>query len=286
MLGKFLLVSFFTLSAFACNIQTSFNLFKIESFPLEAFTFTNCDNETQKQILNFFNNSTGVLTSSRISSFIGKEINLNPNVVRIYNMSDTLKLHLNLGFNESLDEIKILNQNSNYIASNIENFKIACIKNCDSTGQKSIKIDFEDANITATYWVNADHTKKSSIYVLGRDVDVHNTSLNMTVLRKKFHSIDEKLSYFNDVKNINFYKPNKKIKKDHPLLKTDLTPVKLVKPGFKVNVLLKSKALTVKSTGIARQAGHFEDFVDLYNPASNKKYTGKVIDYNTVLVEL
>jgi flagella basal body P-ring formation protein FlgA len=60
----------------------------------------------------------------------------------------------------------------------------------------------------------------------------------------------------------------------------------IVKPGQKVKVLLKGKSISLNSTALARQGGKIGQIIDVYNQKTNKKISGLVIDFNTVMVNL
>lgn len=283
----FIILFLFVLNAsFACDVVTSNTLIRVTRLDNSAVKTSNCPLNRSEKIHKLFNEASGVISSTQLSNLLGFKVNLTPRLVRIYEANKLLKSLIGTDYNTEFVNTRGLNLNSKYIASNLRSIDIECSNKCKQDGTKNIKLILSNSTDKEEYWISTKVAKKSKVYVLNRDVDVHNTSLNVGVLSKKFKIIEDHLAYFDDVRNIHFYKPNKKIKRDEPLLRTDLTPIKLVKPGHKVKVLLKAKNLTLKATGVARQSGNFEDFIDVYNPSSKKKYTGKIVDFNTVMVDL
>jgi flagella basal body P-ring formation protein FlgA len=280
----FLLI--FSLNAFTCEIFTKATLIRISNFDKNVIQTKDCPKALDKKILNFFNSSSGVLSSAQLSLLLDKKINLTPNMVRIYRINDLLKTRLKLSFNYNFKDIKNINANQGYISSELENIDIQCSSNCKNVANHNIKIIITSNNQKEIHWISSKVIKKSKVYILNRDVDIHNIALNSNILKKELRDIDKNFAYFDDIQNIHFYKPNKKIAKNSPLLKSDLTPIKLIKSGHKIKVILKSNLITVKSSAIAKQNGNYHDYVDVYNPSTNKSYTGKVVDFNTITVDL
>lgn len=85
---------------------------------------------------------------------------------------------------------------------------------------------------------------------------------------------------------IKFYKTNKPIKAGELLKLSDLNAVNLVKAGFKTEVVLENAMVRIKTQGISRRNGTLGDQVEVFHQQKNKKYLGKVIGHNKVLVEL
>jgi len=89
-----------------------------------------------------------------------------------------------------------------------------------------------------------------------------------------------------DTSALRFYKTNKFIKAGELLRFADLNAINLVRAGLKTEVILENTLVKIKTQGISRSNGAIGDLVEVYHPQKNKKYQGKVIDSNKVLVEL
>ena len=89
-----------------------------------------------------------------------------------------------------------------------------------------------------------------------------------------------------DLDNLKFFKINKPIKAGSLLRRSDLNAINLVKAGLKTEVIIENELLKLKTHGVSRSNGSLGDFVEVFHPQKNKKYLGKVIDINKVLVEL
>jgi flagella basal body P-ring formation protein FlgA len=92
--------------------------------------------------------------------------------------------------------------------------------------------------------------------------------------------------YIADVEFLKYYKTNKPLKAGEFLRLSDLNAINIVKAGLKTEVVLENSLVRIKTSGISRANGAYGDIVEVYHPQKNKKYQGKVIDTNKVLVEL
>ncbi len=89
-----------------------------------------------------------------------------------------------------------------------------------------------------------------------------------------------------DMETLRFYKTNKPVKSGELLRQSDLTAISLVRAGLKTDVILENEMVRIKTQGISRGNGAFGELVEVFHPQKNKKYQGKVVDINKVLVEL
>jgi flagella basal body P-ring formation protein FlgA len=89
-----------------------------------------------------------------------------------------------------------------------------------------------------------------------------------------------------DIETLAFYKTNKPLKAGEILKTADLNAINLVKAGLKTEVVLENQMIRIKTQGISRSNGTIGELVEVYHPQKNKKYQGRVVDINKVLVEL
>ena len=91
---------------------------------------------------------------------------------------------------------------------------------------------------------------------------------------------------FSDVDQLKFYKLNKPLRAGDLVRRSDLNAINLVRAGSKTEVVIENKLIMLKTSGISRSNGGIGEFVEVFHPQKNKKYQGRVIDLNKVLVEL
>jgi len=106
------------------------------------------------------------------------------------------------------------------------------------------------------------------------DVELINketTAINRTV----FHSVE----------NINGYRTKRFIPKGTVLSQEMIEPIPLVSRGDQVTLVVKNENFLITSIGKALQNGCKNEWVDVLNINSNKRLTGKVIDFRKVLIQ-
>lgn len=89
-----------------------------------------------------------------------------------------------------------------------------------------------------------------------------------------------------DLEALKFYRTNKPLMTGQLLRRSDVSAIDLVKAGLKTEVILENQMVRIKTQGISRSNGALGDLVEVFHPQKNKKYQGKVIDINKVLIEL
>lgn len=92
--------------------------------------------------------------------------------------------------------------------------------------------------------------------------------------------------YITDVSRLNYYKLNKTIRAGEILRESDLTPLSLVRAGDRVELLLQTGTLELKSHATSRQSGGIGESIEVWNQATGRKYRGVITDQNKVTVEL
>jgi flagella basal body P-ring formation protein FlgA len=111
-------------------------------------------------------------------------------------------------------------------------------------------------------------------------------NLKPLLFKKVFVKSNEYLKPFSDMKNIHFYRTNKRLKAGQIINESDLVPLTLVKAGNKTEIIFTNENITLKTYGIARQHGGMNDVIEVYNQTNQKKYLGRIIENNKVEVKL
>lgn len=105
-------------------------------------------------------------------------------------------------------------------------------------------------------------------------------------IKEEFTEAIPHADFIADVQKLKYYKTNKPLKSGELLRTSDLNAINIVRAGLRTDVILENSLVRIKTTGISRGNGAFGDTVEVYHPQKNKKYQGKVVDNNKVLVEL
>ncbi|PIR77587.1 MAG: flagella basal body P-ring formation protein FlgA, partial [Candidatus Magasanikbacteria bacterium CG10_big_fil_rev_8_21_14_0_10_38_6] len=71
-----------------------------------------------------------------------------------------------------------------------------------------------------------------------------------------------------------------------PLTRNILTPKKLVNYGDTIEVIFEKYNMKINLQVMARQSGKLGDKISLFNPKSKKMFTGKIVDFKKVMVDI
>ncbi len=153
---------------------------------------------------------------------------------------------------------------------------------CDEAGEKNLKVLVNEKTI----WFSAELKMKRIGYKLLKDVSPFGEGLNKGLIEKSAALDDGKSGIFTDIERIHFYRPNRPLSKGKTLRMGDLLPRALVKLNRPVELLLRGDNISLKTKALARQSGKYGQTIKVYNPKTKKHLQAKVIDFNTVMVEL
>lgn len=200
--------------------------------------------------------------------------------VEVLELKDLISEHL------ELEDSVITNLSSLYGKASInltgtEAIIVEC-PSCIEAGDRNIKLKIDQK----TVWLSSSIKIKKSGYRLLKDVSPFTQDFGPESVEITTALDDGKSAFFKDVEHLRFYRPNKPLAKGRAIKHTDLTPKTLVKYNQNVEVLLKGKNISLKTKATSRQNGRYGDTVKLHNPKTGKDILGKVIDYNTVEVEI
>jgi flagella basal body P-ring formation protein FlgA len=119
---------------------------------------------------------------------------------------------------------------------------------------------------------------------------IRNISFQQKNLDPKDFYFDEVLTLspenaLTSLDNITFYKSNKTIVQNAVVSNLDIQAVNLVNYGTPVIVTLKNDHIQLHKTAMPIRSARFGESVELKG-LNNKNISGKVVDYNKVVIEL
>lgn len=279
-----LLTGSFAARARSCQIETSAKILKINNvLDSSVLKKSDCSEETNRAVITFLSGASGKLKAKHLSRMLKNEYSLDivfQGPVEIRELKDLVKNRL------GLDKTVITKLSSLYGQASVnldgnERISVECSK-CGEAGERNIKFKIGKQTI----WLSANLKVKRSGYRLLKDVSPFGQGFGPGAVEQTLALDDGKSLMFNNIKLLRFYRPNRPLAKGKMLKQNDLTPKTLVKFNQSVDVLLKGKNLSLKTKAVSRQNGKYGESVKLRNPKTGKNMTGKVIDFNTVAVEI
>lgn len=92
--------------------------------------------------------------------------------------------------------------------------------------------------------------------------------------------------YFTDPEKLKYYRTNKPLRAGEILREADIVPTTLVRAGDRVELLIDSATVRIRSHALSRQNGGIGDSVEVWNQQSGKKHYGTITGPGKVTVDL
>ncbi len=248
----------------------------------------NCSDETVKEFHRTLTSLEGRISATQLTEIMNVKnhvIKIDQNMVQIQNLKTFIREQLPIPAGVHVKNTWALNS-SNFIAlAPTDQLQLYC-SGCMWGIRQTINVTLVGFDGTRRELVTvADFGKMVRAFRLTRPL---NSFSEITVydVKEEYTEAVPHTEFISDVQNLRYYKSNKPLKSGELLRISDLNALNLVKAGLKTEVVLENDMVRIKTSGISRGNGALGDTVEVYHPQKNKKYQGKVIDNNKVLVEL
>jgi hypothetical protein len=213
------------------------------------------------------------------------ELQISPHLIHVEHLKNIIREQILTPSGVQLQSSRTMDGNDLVALSEDEHLQLSC-ENCQFGKQQTLNIhitrqDGQKRSLT----VEADFKKLVKAYRLTTFhpafSEISTSSINEEYVESIPHT-----ELITDIETLKFFKLNKPVRAGELLKQSDLTALSLVKAGVKTEVIIENELIVLKTHGISRNNGSFGQFVEVFHPHKNKKYLGKVIDINKVLVEL
>lgn len=252
---------------------------------------TDCSKEITNKFIKGILGSNGTITERALNTVylegVNEKVNLVPSKIQVSNIKTLLERQFKLEKDWSFEKIKFVNKKRVLGLSHNERAEFECDL-CHTTGEKtiSLKVINPIKNTSKTLWLQGMVFISTNVLVPNRPISPSETSLSPSNFKIKRVNVMRPEKFFTNKSKLVFYKVNKPLTGERGLMFTDLTPINLVSAGIPAKVILKSGTLTLHGKGVPSQSGKFGEVIKLKNPKTNRIITGKVVDFNKVVVDL
>ena len=254
----------------------------------QSLTHTGCSDATMKEVNATLNSVEGKITSFQFSEILKSKnhnVLVQPNFVQVQHLRHLVREQLLMPAGVQLRSSTALNS-PNYIAVSAgDRVEIQCI-GCLYGTQQPLNINvigFDGNNRSLT--VHANFKKMVKAYRLVGFQPAF-SEINSGSLKEEYVESIPHTDLITNLDTLRFYKVNKPLRSGELLRQSDLNAIDLVKAGLTTEVIIENELVRLKTSGISRSNGTLGQLVEVFHPQKNKKYQGKVIDINKVLVEL
>lgn len=292
MIIKFIaLFLFLTVQAFACEVLLPYQMlvFSSEQSGKNVYQIKNCDSKASDDLHQIITGLEGRVASFQLKEMMnsrGHQIEIGPQSVMIQQFRTIIREQLLLPPGVQVRETRSINSPGIFALPAGDKVEVSCI-GCLYGTQQSLNITVVGFDGTRqSMMASADFKKMVKAFRLTSALPSFSSVNDTTILKEEYIETIPHTDLITDVEMLKFYKTNKPLKAGEILRKSDLNAVNLVRAGLKTDVVLENQMVRIKTSGISRGNGTIGELVEVYHPQKNKKYQGRVIDINKVLVEL
>ncbi len=246
----------------------------------------NCNLDIIANINEVLAQKSGIVSTDPIASslrFDHKGLTLTPKTINILLSKDLIKqdnknIKLEILKSGTLKRLFGLGPKDTYHAD---------CKDCQNPGvhHLAITINGREDRSTRKFWFKTKTSIEKTILYANRSIH-YNTPLKKSYFSIKKIFVSDPEKYFSSNTPIHFFKTSRTVQSGLPLLQNGIRPRMLVKNNSPVKVILRNGALQMKSIGTAMGSGKLDEIITVQNTKTKKAYSGKIIDFNKVLVEL
>lgn len=281
---------FFSGIALCCEMALPHHLVIIsETADLRsAIHHQNCPEETVTEITQILSSVEGKITAPQLVTMFrikNQDVKIEPSVVQIQQFKQIVRDQLILPPGVQMKSSEAINAQNFIALAPGDRLEVQCVGCLYGTGQPlNVNLMGFDGN-QRTLTVRADFKKMVKAYRLTSFMPAF-ADVQKDVLKEEYVESIPHTDLITDLGILRFYKLNKPVKAGELLKMSDLNAINLVKAGLKTEVIIENDLVRIKTDGISRSNGTLGEFVEVFHPQKNKKYQGKVVDINKVLVEL
>lgn len=292
MISKLIAFAIVLLSTYvwSCEVRLPAKVLILGSHPgsIAAESGADCSPELLRELDLIIESVDGKIASYQLEEMLkskGFIFNARPNVVEVKHLRHLVREQLNLPTGINLKSSEAMNSQNFVALESGDDVQVQC-QGCLFGSQQPLNLvitGFDGVERTMT--VKADFKKQTRAYRLVT-FQAAFSELSKEALIEEFVESIPHTDLVTNLEHLRFYKTNKPLRSGEILRMSDLTALSLVKAGLKTEVIIENSHLKLKTHGISRNNGSLGELVEVYHPEKNKKYLGKVIDINRVLVDL
>lgn len=283
-------VFFISFSAVACEVHLPQHFVILGDAPdfTAAATHTGCSEHALKDVNETLRSVDGKITSFQLAGLLktkNHEVLFQPNLINIEHFKSLVREQLMLPAGVQLHSSEAQNSPDFLTLNDGETVEVECADCLFGSKQPlNVKISGIDGTVK-TLMVTADFKKMVKAY---RVTSFHPAfaEISTTSLKEEYVEVIPHTALVTNIDTLKFFKLNKPVRAGELLRQSDLNALSLVKAGVKTEVVIENDLVKLKTSGICRSNGSLGEYVEVFHPQKNKKYLGKVIDINKVLVEL
>lgn len=284
------LVFLFSASSWSCEVTLPHNILVFgEGKSASSLILAHeCDPKAISDLHETILSIDGRIASFQLEEMLkikGHSIYVNPSSVLVQQLKSLIREQIILPPGVQARETRPVNNSAALSLANGDRVDVSC-QTCLYGLQQPINVTIRSSDGTKqSHFASVDFKKMVKAYRITSATPSFSDIHPATIMESFVESIPH-TDLVTDLESLKFYKTNKPLKAGDLLRRSDLNALNLVKAGLKTDVIMENAMVRIKTQGISRSNGAIGEFVEVFHQQKNKKYQGKVIDINKVLIEL
>ncbi len=250
----------------------------------------NCTDQIISESLQTIMTIDGRISSSQLTEILASKghenVQIQPYMMHVQQLKHIIREQLPLPTGIQVKETRGLNISNIVAMSPGDKVELYCPSCLYGTAQPINATISGFDGTKKSFVATADFKKMVKAYRLLAPFNAFSEINRPDLLKEEYVESIPHTDLITDLNTLKYYKTNKPLKTGELLRSSDLNALNLVKAGLKTDVILENQVVRIKTQGISRSNGTLGEFVEVFHPQKNKKYQGKVVDINKVLVEL
>ena len=285
-----ILILSFGLASFACEVHLPHHIVLLGDTAdlMKSSVHTGCADEALNDVNQTLISVEGKITSIQLSEMLkakNRNVLIQPHLIQVQHLKHLVREQLMLPPGVQLRSSEAVNAANFLSLAPGDKVEVECT-GCLYGSQQPLNLHIAGFDGTErSLIVRADFKKMVKAYRLLGSRSAF-SEIKPEFLKEEYVESIPHTDLVTNLSTLKFYKLNKPVRAGELLKLSDLNALNLVKAGLKTEILIENDLVKLKTSGISRSNGTLGQFVEVYSPQKNKKYQGKVIDINKVLIEL
>jgi hypothetical protein len=290
MINILILIISFLVNAIACEVHLpeQIVIIGLSAKITDSVAKNGCKEGDLEKVNETLQGIEGSVTNLQLQEILkqkGVTVSVHPSLIKIHDIKSLVREQILLPAGTQLEKITINGPEQFLPLTHQDKIQVEC-KDCSfGPGQEMTLIVQETSGNSKRITSFASFKRLIKAY---RVISFHPAFAPIEVTSLKEEQV-EAVPYTDlveDLSSLKFFRTNKPLRSGDLLRTADLKAENLVRAGTKTEVIIENEMLRLKTSGLSRSNGSWGQFVEVFHPERNKKYLGKVIDINKVLVEL
>ena len=262
----------------------------ISQLQKEVIKESNCDQTTVESFVMTIADLEGDIRAEQINDLMNNnsiDVFMEPTRISVTRINNLIKNKLVLPSNLEIDQIQFVGTESAIGLNDAEKVKVEC-PNCELLGEQNLKLQVVNSVLgdSKNFWARTNVLKKIKVWKAREDINTLTAQNLQSQLISEEIALAKPENYLTDAQDLKFFKLNRSLRKGDLVKQSDISPITLIKSGNRVKVKIIDRNINLVSVGVANKSGNFGDSIELTNMNSKKKIVGRVVDYNTVVIDL